>query len=307
MDCGTWTNPHPEMRRIALALVVALVAAACSSGAAPVIGGGGFCDEARKIVDEVDQMDTEGMEFGAIYGIMADAYGRLAAKAPSELESDLKLLADGAQRLEEAYRSGDLQSESPLTDAEQQAFEDASDRVDAYMTDECGIDSGEGGDAGSDRVDDRTGAVGADAADAPGSLGGDVNQATLTVTVGGETYTESLSGEMAVSCDLYGPLEDGSIGIYLAGDQFEASVSSNDTGVTPGTYDGLIWVFAADSDLEEQVYGLQEYDGPFVLDEAYEVSDEAWFFSGSFSLVASDEWPAASVEATFSCVGPVGF
>jgi len=299
------------MRKTAGFVVVMLVAAACSTGGGTDVAagggtdvaagggaglaGGGFCSEARKIVAEIDAMDTEGMELGEIYGVIADGYGRLAVAAPAELKSDLTLMADAMRRLDEQFRTGEPLS---LTDAEEQALDAAAERIDAYMENECGIDLDEEDAAASgDGVDVAPGA--------PAAGGG--NRGTLTVTVGGETYTESLSGEFAVSCDMYGTLEDGSIGVYLEGSDFVATIASNNTGVTPGTYDGLIWVFAFDPDLDEQVYGLQEFDGPFVLDEAYEVTEGMWLFSGSFSLTASGEWPEASIEATFECVGPVGF
>ncbi|HIE21534.1 MAG TPA: hypothetical protein EYP73_02900, partial [Acidimicrobiia bacterium] len=82
------------MRKTAGFVVVMLVAAACSTGGGTDVAagggtdvaagggaglaGGGFCSEARKIVAEIDAMDTEGMEFGEIYGVIADGYGRLA-------------------------------------------------------------------------------------------------------------------------------------------------------------------------------------------------------------------------------------
>jgi hypothetical protein len=104
---------------------------------------------------------------------------------------------------------------------------------------------------------------------------------------------------------LYGDTEAGSIGIYLEGPEFQSSVSSYDSGVEPGTYEGQVFVFASDPVLDELTWDLQEVDGTFVLDQAESVSDEEWSFSGSF--FASIEAPAASIEVTFRCVGPVGY
>ncbi|VAW07293.1 hypothetical protein MNBD_ACTINO01-2154, partial [hydrothermal vent metagenome] len=98
----------------------------------------------------------------------------------------------------------------------------------------------------------------------------------------------------------------GSIGIYLSGPDFESSINSFDTGVEPGTYEGRIWVFANDLDLDELTWGLQEINGTFVLEKAQRMTDEEWLFSGSFSATAEND-PATSIEATFTCVGPVGF
>jgi hypothetical protein len=104
---------------------------------------------------------------------------------------------------------------------------------------------------------------------------------------------------------LYGDTEAGSIGIYLEGPEFQSSVSSYDSGVEPGTYEGQVFVFASDPVLDELTWDLQEVDGTFVLDQAESVSDEEWSFSGSF--FASIEAPAVSIEVTFRCVGPVGY
>ncbi|MFV1970786.1 MAG: hypothetical protein ACC683_07260, partial [Acidimicrobiia bacterium] len=132
------------------------------------------------------------------------------------------------------------------------------------------------------------------------------NQATQTISLGGETFTENLSGDYDVTCDMYGDLETGSIGIYLSGPDFESSVGSLDSGVEPGTYNGQIFVFANNLDYDELTWDLQEVEGLFVLDRAEMVSDEEWLFAGSFSAVSAND-PATSIDATFTCVGLVGF
>jgi len=132
------------------------------------------------------------------------------------------------------------------------------------------------------------------------------NQATQTISLGGETYTDNLSGDFDVACDMYGDLETGSIGLYLEGPEFASTVSSLDSGVEPGTYEGRIWVSAIDPDLDEQTWDLQEVDGAFILERAEKVNDEEWLFSGSFSVAVQND-PATSIEATFTCVGLVGF
>ena len=227
---------------------------------------------------------------GDLYTFMGDIYRRLAKNAPSELEPDFALVISDLGSYAEWIK--DTTQPQPLDDAEQQAFEDASNRIDTYMEKECGIapddtstDTSAGVDTGGSGVDN--GAY----------------TASQTISVGGETYQETLNGDYEVSCDMYGDLETGSINIYLEGPEFQSSVSSYDSGVKPGTYGGQVWVFVTDSALEESIWDLQEIDGTFVLDGAENVSDGEWSFTGTFS--GSVEDPPASIDATFSCVGLV--
>ncbi len=82
-------------------------------------------------------------------------------------------------------------------------------------------------------------------------------------------------------------------------------MSSYDSGVEPGTYEGQVFLFASDPVLEDLTWALQEVVGTFVLEQAESISDEEWFFSGAFSASIDD--PAASIDVTFSCVGLVGY
>ncbi|MCL1692887.1 MAG: hypothetical protein M3096_04310 [Actinomycetia bacterium] len=313
------------MRALVLIVAAALVAAACSSGSesetdtlgsettiagVSAQGAGsasGFCGTVESVIDDLDAIDTDDpdLDVEEMYTLIAKIYRQMNASAPSELNDDLKLLVDMSDRLSEWAK--DPTEEFPFTDDEADALDKAGTRVDVFIRDECGIDTDEeiesqiAGDTGDEEV-----VTGTDK-DPENPIGSeDQHHATQIITLGGETYTETLSDMFEVSCDMYGELETGSIGIYLSGPDFESSVSSYDTGIEPGTYEGQIWVFAVDTALDEKTWDLQEIDGAFVLDRAQRITDDEWLFSGSFSATAEND-PATSIEATFTCVGPVGY
>lgn len=293
-------------------MAVAMVLSACGGGgdsgdgsdgggsdeptgavAAPAPSSGSdFCDKVLEVVEEAAaSVDEEATDFADLYTFMLDIFNRVADDAPGELESDFELVVSGLEEYAE-WIEDPLQPE-PLDSAEQAAFEAANERINTYMEEECGIDLGTDDDGFEEEI------IGPDEGNAGAST------ATQTITLAGNTYQETLTGAYEVSCDLYGDLETGSIGIYLDGPDFQSSVSSYDSGVEPGTYQGSIWVFATDVDLDELAWDLQEIDGEFVLTKAEVVSGEEWLFVGSFSATVDD--PPASIEATFSCIGLTGF
>ncbi len=310
------------MRKLALFVAAALVFAACSSGSdssepattttqeasAQAAGGGsGFCGAVENVIGDLDKIDTEdpNLDIESMYALVLKVYKQLSDAAPSDLQDEFALMLDTSERLNDWAK--DPTGDFPLTEEESNALDEASTRIDAYILEECGINTAEeidpqfASDSGDTDVVTGTDKDPENPIDANGQY-----QATQTITLGGETYTETLGDMFEVSCDMYGDLETGSIGIYLSGPEFESSVSSYDTGVEPGTYEGRIWVFANDPDLDELTWDLQEIDGTFVLDRAQRVTDDEWLFSGSFSATAEND-PATSIEAEFTCVGPVGF
>ncbi len=310
------------MRELALFVAAALVFAACSSGSdssdpattttqgasAQAAGGGsGFCGTVESVIDDLDAINTDDpdLDIESMYALVLSVYEKLSAAAPSDLQNEFALMLDTSKRLDEWAK--DPTGDFPLTEEESNALDEANTRIDAYVLAECGINTSEEIDPqfASDNGDKDV-VTGTDK-DPENPIGSDAQyQATQTITLGGETYTETLNDMSEVSCDMYGDLETGSIGIYLSGPDFESSINSFDTGVEPGTYEGRIWVFANDLDLDELTWGLQEIDGTFVLEKAQRMTDEEWLFSGSFSGTAEND-PATSIEATFTCVGPVGF
>ncbi len=300
-----------EMRGLALVVALALVIAACSSASDSDTGtpdaantaqeasgqaatGGKFCSTVQAMIDDLDALDTDDPDLDpvAMYAMVSRVYKQLGAAAPSELQGDFDVLVAGTEKLEAWAK--DPSGTSPLDETDNQGFEEANDRVNAFIEEECGIDIDDGSDTAFESDDSDT---------AAGNTGS--NEATQTISVGGETYAEDLNGVMEVSCDMYGDLDSGSINIYLDGPDFQTSVSSFDSGIEAGNYGGLIWVFASDPRVDEQVWDLQEIDGTFVLDRAEKVSDEEWLFTGTFSAVSATD-PATSIDASFTCVGLVG-
>ncbi len=268
------------------------VSAAAESAALPTGGGSDFCQTVVNLSEELGALDEDDPTLEALdlYEFLKDIYLRLGSAAPAELEADFALMISAMTSFGEWAK--DPTGPEPLDEVELLAFEEATVRVEGYMVRECGISFDEEPES-SAAVDDS-------------DSSGDVSSAaTQTISAGGGTYEETLSGEYEVSCDMYGDLETGSINIYLEGPDFQSSVSSYDSGVEPGAYEGQVWVFAADPALDESVWDLQEIDGAFVLNQAESVSNEEWLFTGSFSASVAD--PPASIEATFSCVGLVGY
>lgn len=271
-------------------------AATSSEDVADRLAGGdsGFCGTVLDLVEDLEGFDEEDamLEGSDLYDFMGDIYGRMAADAPAELENDFAVLRSGIDRFRD-WADDPLQP-NPLDETEMRDFETASSRIDDYIIGDCGIDLYvEDTDAGAIETEEPDG-------DQAGN-----SAATQTISVAGDRYEETLTGDFEVSCDMYGDLETGSINIYLEGPEFQSSVSSYDSGVEPGTYEGQVWVFGSDPDLDELVLDLQEIDGAFVLDQAEPVSDDEWFFAGSFSASVAN--PPASIEATSSCVGLVGY
>ena len=313
------------MRKLALFVAVGLVFAACSSGTgsdtegsdpAPTTtkgasaqaagGGSGFCGTVESVIDDLDAIDTEdpNLDIESMYALVLKVYKQLSASAPADLQDEFALMLDTSERLNDWAK--DPTGDFPLTEEETNALDTANARIDAYVLDECGIDTSEdidpefASDSGDEGVVTGTDKDPENPIDASGQY-----EAVQTITLAGETYTETLTDMYDVSCNMYGDLDTGSIGIYLSGPDFESSISSYDTGIEPGSYEGRIWVFANDPALDETTWGLQEIDGAFVLDRTQRITDDEWLFAGSFSGTAQDD-PATSIEATFTCVGLVG-
>ncbi len=285
------------MRKLSLVLAIALVAAACSSGSGSDTqtagDGSGFCNEARSMTDSLQALapDDPNVDPVKMFDLVIGVYKQLQVSAPGPIQGDIEVVIDGAEKYAEWAK--DPTGTLPLDEAASAAFEKANVRVEDYLQEECGIDTG----SGSDSALETTGDTQATASS------GSQNQATHTISIGDQTYTEALDGDWEVSCDLIGDLESGSIDIYLDGPDFLTSVASYDSGIKPGSYEGQIFIYPSDDALDAQLVGLQEQDGTFTLDRAEEQPDGRWLFAGSFSGSTND--PPASLEASFTCVGPV--
>lgn len=137
-------------------IAVLVLLGACSGGedAAPTTttaatittaaGQREFCGIAEELGSELDQSE----DFAAVVA----GVGQLAAVAPEGIAGDLKVLV-------EAYRPlSDVDLESPeglgrlLELASDPEVAAASGNVDAFVSDECGVELGWNTDAGSDEV-----------------------------------------------------------------------------------------------------------------------------------------------------------
>ncbi|HEX2381264.1 MAG TPA: hypothetical protein VHI95_01400 [Acidimicrobiales bacterium] len=127
------------------------VLAACGGGG----GGGGsqqaFCDALKKEVSAFsDLSDQSDLTNSQSQSLLQTAFDDLANKAPSEIKGDMQTLAkairalgESADELSSAVSDSDF---SKLSDLEQSfsdqnsGFEKASQNVETYAKDKCGID-----------------------------------------------------------------------------------------------------------------------------------------------------------------------
>jgi hypothetical protein len=103
-----------------------------------------FCARAadidQRVEDGLDKLDDEDSS-------VADAFRQLAEElrgldAPDAISSEVAAMADGLDRMAEAFDGIDITDPETLTaldDAEGNLSE-ASDKVDAFLSDECGIE-----------------------------------------------------------------------------------------------------------------------------------------------------------------------
>jgi hypothetical protein len=126
----------PLARRIvglAAAPALLLAFAACSDDDGGDSAGGNFCDQARSLdtaFDDVD--DPTSAEFG-------EALDRIRSMdPPAEIADDWNQMVSALDGLEDI----DLENPDPeaLADFDTEAMQQASDNVDAYMSEECGIE-----------------------------------------------------------------------------------------------------------------------------------------------------------------------
>ena len=164
------------MRRLAVLLLVPVLALGAGCGGDDdddVSASGGFCDRAR-LLDR--QMNTLEEQFGGedvpsseAFEETADAIGGLADGAPTAIKGDLETLEDGVREIADIFGDIDLSDPAALTDpANTEKLEqmgermealdtdigEASERVETYLSDECGLDIS--GDDGTDDSGDGT-------------------------------------------------------------------------------------------------------------------------------------------------------
>lgn len=147
------------MRRLAVLLTLPLLALV-SCGGDDDDGGSaaGFCDRADTFDEQFAQLEEQfdGSETPSaeIFDQAADAIEDLADEAPSEIEGDMRTVSGGVREIAEIFGEIDLSDPEALSDPANagtlaelsermetlgEEVEDASDRVETYLQDECGI------------------------------------------------------------------------------------------------------------------------------------------------------------------------
>lgn len=129
----TISRPTLARRVLGMAAVPALLLGLAACGDDDDSAGGGFCDQADSLnqtFDEVD--DPTSAEFG-------EALDRIRAMdPPAEIADDWDQLVSAL----DAFQDIDLENPDPeaLAAFDSEEMQQASDRIDEYMSEECGIE-----------------------------------------------------------------------------------------------------------------------------------------------------------------------
>lgn len=111
------------------ALCVGTVGCSSSSDSS---SGGAFCDKAKSA--DLENIDDDSPEF-------VDALKDLEKSAPSAIKDDMKLLTDALVKIQDLDTSDPEAMLDALEDFDQDKLEKASENIQAYLKDECGIDA----------------------------------------------------------------------------------------------------------------------------------------------------------------------
>lgn len=127
------SRPTLARRALGLAAVPALLVALAACGDDDDSAGGGFCDQAESLNETFNETDDPTSEqFG-------EALDRIRAlDPPAEIADDWNQLVTALDGLEDI----DLENPDPeaLAALDTEEMQQASDRVDEYMSEECGIE-----------------------------------------------------------------------------------------------------------------------------------------------------------------------
>ncbi len=272
---------------MAFGFVAAITLAACG-------GGGGssveeFCDIAEQANDAGDDVDValDSGDPGDIEDAMADAldeYQLAIDAAPEEIQEDVEILGDAQNELFDILEANDFDLVAAIDDPdftdliEDKDIEDASDNLDDYLLDECGIEPDEETDdtASADTVADTVADTAADETI--------VEETVVEETVVAETVVETtaVAQDLSLTAEVGGTTvgdESSPTGIY-------AALLTNDTGL-------------AASNLSIDFTMLDEAGTVVGTGSAYVdliLPGQTRAVSGSVNLTA----PAARIEASYS-------
>lgn len=145
---------------VSLLTSLAFVGVACGDDDGGGGGGGSassFCDTVEDFKSASDESDsiftgTELPDAGDVEEIMTnagDAVEEMMDNAPAEIADDVEMMGDATKRMIDAFEAADWDLMAVATDEDFAAIAEeldseeltaASDRISAYVKDECGID-----------------------------------------------------------------------------------------------------------------------------------------------------------------------
>lgn len=264
------------MHRSLGALLLGLALVACGGGGDSAEG---FCSRAEAVIDTIDTDEV----------VVADQIEELADGAPEEIAADLLLIAEFTRQVE-AFMAG----EEVVDPIDESTVEAASDRVETYLVEECGLDPSEdGSDPGSDPGDD--GGAGADdmvgSADDPPDVGDDTAAQELV-------YALAVSGdiELSHSGDILCTIYEGTIELSFFPESFEWDYGFEATGFdgTEGSYAGVFRIGDGTREASE---------GPGEITISLGEPDDIGLLvaSGSISGSYAGETGSGEFEGTYAC------
>lgn len=124
-----------------------------------------FCAEAEDVVDSFADLQGVSEPTPELFQEVSDAFGTLADDAPEEIRGDMETLVAGLSALGDVLEEVDPDDPTSLTalteeierlEAEGDSIEEAGANVEAYLSDECGIDLSEAGEATEGATDGAT-------------------------------------------------------------------------------------------------------------------------------------------------------
>jgi hypothetical protein len=129
------TTAHPLVRRLAgFAAVPALLLGVAACGDDDDSAGGSFCDQAESLNERFNEIeDPTSEQFAAALDAIREV------DPPAEIADDWNTLVSALDGLENI----DLENPDPaaLAELESAGMQEASDRIDTYMSEECGIEN----------------------------------------------------------------------------------------------------------------------------------------------------------------------
>ncbi len=120
---------------IALAGALGFAGVGCGSSGSSA----SFCDTLKansKVISSADFSSKDAMNKAS------DVLNQLKSSAPSEIKSDVELLADAINKLKDVDLKDPASAAKVMKDFDQKKLETASDNVEKYAKDTCKIDMG---------------------------------------------------------------------------------------------------------------------------------------------------------------------